>query len=240
MSDAKRTPTGPAAGPTGFTTDSDYDLLEMMTWRQTDPTASREAWAEFYQRHAKYLFSVCRKFAYNLGGDAAAEDLVSETFKHVYEKAAHTFKPSPSKDPDTIRLHVRAWLGTIAHNLAASAFRGGVGRESHLDHEQWRDVQGPDRPVSSARANRLYQLMKDVLTERERDILRVTFQWYDPDKPNQRLPNDVAADLAAQWGTNSENIRQIRGRALRKIKAALEAEKRELDGGQDSLQDDHQ
>jgi DNA-directed RNA polymerase sigma subunit (sigma70/sigma32) len=33
------------------------------------------------------------------------------------------------------------------------------------------------------------------------------------------LPNAVSAELAHRWGTNSENIRAIRSRALKKLKA---------------------
>jgi hypothetical protein len=54
-------------------------------------------------------------------------------------------------------------------------------------------------------------------------VLRVTFQWYEPGREHQRLPNDVAADLADTLQTTPENLRQIRRRALRKIKAHLTA-----------------
>jgi len=52
-------------------------------------------------------------------------------------------------------------------------------------------------------------------------VIRVTFQWYQPDREHQRLPNQVAKDLADTLGTTPENLRQIRHRALRKIEAHL-------------------
>jgi hypothetical protein len=52
-------------------------------------------------------------------------------------------------------------------------------------------------------------------------VVQVTAQWYQPDRDHQRLPNDVAADLAASLQTTPENIRQIRRRALKKIEAHL-------------------
>jgi len=238
MSDTRPEPAGPARGTSTFTADSDYDLLEMMTWRQTDLQASTDAWAELYRRHAGYLYAVCRKLTRYLGGDAAAEDLVAETLKHVYESAARTFRPGPSKDPETIRKHVRAWLGVIAQNLFRDALRGHGGHESHLDQEQWQKIPDRHQPIPSPGTKRVRQAMQDVLTERERHVLLVTFQWYDPDRRSQRLPNDVAADLAAQWGTNSENIRQIRNRAMRKLAEALAAEKEgAVNRGENTLQD---
>jgi len=235
MSDATPKPAGATGGTADFRTDSDYDLLEIMTWQQSDPVASREAWAEFYRRHATYLYGVCRRFTRRLGGEASAEDLTAETFKRVYESAAHTFKPGTSKDPDAIGRHVRAWLGTIAQNLARDALRNEGSREGHLAQEHWQDIPDQPAPTDSARAKHLWLTMQNVLTERECDVLRVTFQWYDPQRPNQRLPNDIAAELAARWGTNSENIRQIRKRALRELEAALAPEVAgDPDKGQDA------
>jgi len=223
-SDATPKPGGAAGGAADFRADTDYDLLEIMTWQQLDPEASREAWAEFYRRHVAYLYRVCRRFAHSLGGDAAAEDLTAETFRRVYESAARTFKPGTSKDPDAIVRHVRAWLGTIAQNLAKDALRNDESHEGHLTQEHWQDIPDRPAPTDSPRAKRLWLTMQNVLTERERDVLHVTFQWYDPKRPNQRLPNEIAAELAARWGTSSENIRQIRKRALRKLEAALAPE----------------
>ena len=60
-----------------------------------------------------------------------------------------------------------------------------------------------------------------ALSERERLVLRVTLQWYRPGEEHQRLPNDVAADLARTLQTTPENLRQIRRRAMRKVAARL-------------------
>jgi hypothetical protein len=59
------------------------------------------------------------------------------------------------------------------------------------------------------------------LPKREQMVVRVTMQWYQPDKQHQRLPNDVAADLARTLRTTPENIRQIRRRALKRIETYL-------------------
>ena len=65
--------------------------------------------------------------------------------------------------------------------------------------------------------------MSEVLDDRERDILITTFEWYDPDKANQRLPNAVLQALAKKWNTKPDNIRQICKRALKKLESALRA-----------------
>ena len=183
-----------------LTEDSDYDLLEMMTWKESDPGVAREAWAELYRRHVKYLFSVCRKYARGLGGDEAAEDLTSETFKHIYEKGASTFRPGSTSDPDRMRRHVRAWLGRIAHNLACNAYRGRHLQEIWLEQDQWDNVADQERLEDSEISLQLQRLMEQVLTDRERHILRVTSQYHDLRKPNRKLPDEVLEDLGRQWG----------------------------------------
>ena len=59
------------------------------------------------------------------------------------------------------------------------------------------------------------------LNKREQIVIRVTMHWYQPEQAHQRLPNDVAAELAATLKTTPENIRQIRRRAMRKLEAYL-------------------
>jgi RNA polymerase sigma factor (sigma-70 family) len=223
MSETKSTPAS-SSEKVDLTEDSDCDLLEMMTWKESDPDVAREAWAELYRRHAKYLFPVCLKYARGLGGDEAAEDLTSETFKHVYERGASTFRPGSASDPDRMRRHVRAWLGRIAHNLACNAYRGRPLQEIWLEQDQWDNVADQERLEDSESSLRLLRLMEQVLTDRERHILRVTAQYYDPRKPNRKLPDEVLEDLGRRWGITHENIRQIKRRALKKLNEAFAVE----------------
>jgi DNA-directed RNA polymerase sigma subunit (sigma70/sigma32) len=64
----------------------------------------------------------------------------------------------------------------------------------------------------------------DQLSEKEQVVIRLSFQWYRPGLDHQRMPNDVVKDLAGSLQTTPENLRQIRRRALRKIRAFLEQE----------------
>ena len=75
-------------------------------------------------------------------------------------------------------------------------------------------------PVSETTAE-VCRVMQAILTEREQDVLRTTFHWYDPAREHQKLPEAVLSELAERWNTTPENIRQIRSRALRRLKDAL-------------------
>ena len=91
-----------------------------------------------------------------------------------------------------------------------------------LDQDAWQQVAREPAPATgdSETIRRVREAIES-LNEKEQMVIRVTFQWYSPDREHQRLPNDVAADLAATLRTTPENLRQIRRRALRKIETHL-------------------
>lgn len=205
--------------------ETDADLLVYMSLAGDDPLVARAAWEEFYRRHVEYLYAVClRAYGRILGGAAGAADLVTETFRRAYERAKQ-FDAGGIADADRLRRRTRAWLGRIAERLMQTALRGRRRLPTrHLDADQWQQVAGPpaqadpgghDERIRRVRAALL------ALSEREQIVLRVTFQWYQADRSHQRLPNDVAAELAATLDTTPENLRQIRRRALGKVRAML-------------------
>jgi RNA polymerase sigma factor (sigma-70 family) len=222
MTKRRATPAAHATGhPPDLSGDPDDDLLVFMTWKQDDPPVAREAWAELYRRHAPYIFGVCYKaFGKTLKTRDRVSDLVTDVFKRSYERA-ESFRPSGLKDPDAMRKRVRAWLGTIARRLFLDRLppKDAPLAECQLDQHHWQDIAQPETagdsgcPVAAV----VKAAMQKVLTEREREVLLVTLQWYDPSSDHQRLPNDVAAELAKRLGTTPENLRKMRERALAKI-----------------------
>jgi len=206
-----------------YSGETDADLLVCMSLGTDDPAASRSAWEEFYSRHARYLYAVSlRAYAALLGGEAGVCDLVADTFRRAYEHAG-TFDGGGVTDPERQRLRTRTWLGRIAQRLAQSTLRGQSRTPMRfLDQGEWQNVAQP-RPRAAddaARTERVREALM-ALSERERLVLRVTLQWYRPGEEHQRLPNDIAADLAHTLQTTPENLRQIRRRAMRKVAARL-------------------
>jgi RNA polymerase sigma factor (sigma-70 family) len=190
-----------------------------------DGAAARAAWGEFHRRHAEYLYAVCvRAYGALLGGEPGAADLVSETLLRAFEHAS-AFDPGDIEDPDRQRRRVRAWLGRIAERLAKTALRGrSHGPRQALDPREWEELpHGGTNPEGNGESIERVRAALAALTEKEQVVIRATFQWYRPGEPHQRLPNDVAADLAATLRTTPENLRQIRRRALKKVRAWLEA-----------------
>ncbi len=198
--------------------ETDEDLLVYMTMRDEDPSAANEAWAAFYLRHIDYIRWVCCRVSRVILGDTGPDDLAQWTFIKAYEKAG-TFNSGGIKDPDRLRLRVRAWLGRIAQNIYRDMLRGRKDvTELAIDREELEEApeQVQAAPTTSA-YKRLLDEAIDTLSERKQHVLRVTYQYNQPGKKHQRLPNHVAEDLAKTLNTTSDNIRQLRCRALREI-----------------------
>jgi RNA polymerase sigma factor (sigma-70 family) len=201
-----------------FSQEPDEDLLVYMTMRDDDSSVANEAWAEFYKRHIDYIYGICCRVSRCVLADSGPEDLAQLTFIRAYEKAS-TFKSGGIKDPGMLRLRVRAWLGRIAQNIYRDMLRGRKdARELAIDREELEEVPEPIQAAPTTSAyKRLLDEAIDSLSEKKRHVLRVTYQYNRPGKEHQRLPNDVAEDLAKTLNTTSLNIRQLRHRGLREI-----------------------
>src|SRR5439155_10413333 len=116
--------------------ETDEDLLVFMTMREDDLSVANEAWAEFYRRHIEYIYGVCSRVTRGILADSGPADLAQETFIRAYEKAG-TFNNGGVKDPDGLRLRVRAWLGKIAQNIYSDILRGRRdANETAVDREE--------------------------------------------------------------------------------------------------------
>jgi RNA polymerase sigma factor (sigma-70 family) len=217
----------PRTGDTGFGNESDSDLMAYMAMAEDDPSSAREAWAEFYGRHVRYLYAVCSSaYGQILGGDTGVADIVSDTFRSAFRNA-HLFDPGGIEEPDRIRRRTRAWLGRIAQRLVMDRLRSAQRLPVvHLDLERWQSVAEPER--SAPRDDALIRAVQRAigqLSDKEQTVIRVTYQWYQAGQAHQRLPSAVVSDLAETLQTTPENLRQIRRRALRKIREFLHQER---------------
>ncbi|MEO0461226.1 MAG: sigma-70 family RNA polymerase sigma factor [Myxococcota bacterium] len=206
--------------------ETDAGLLLFVALREEDGDLARESGAEFYRRHYENLYRHCARAYMDLFGEGWVVDLVQDTFEKAYIRA-ETFTDGELNTPEDIHLRARSWLHAIARNCVVTRQRRTQGYFEDIDDES---VHSTDKEVSarevetvpSPRALKLEAALES-LSERERDVLRVTFHHHRAGEKHQRLPNDVARDLAATWDTTPENLRQIRRRALNKVKAYVDA-----------------
>lgn len=208
-----------------FRAESVEGLLAYMSQRSDNPEVAQAACEEFYNRHSRYVFAVIDRAHGETLGEQTVEDLVMETFRRVYEKA-HTYKACGAMDANGARRNVLAWVGAVAHNACADHYRHPDSGLKLID--DWESVETLIVPTKVAGLSPDLQLVHEALatlSERDRTVLLVTMQYYDPTRPHQRLPDGVASDLAKGFDTTPENIRKIRERALAKLRRHVENSK---------------
>jgi RNA polymerase sigma factor (sigma-70 family) len=202
---------------------TDADLLARIARRGEAPDVARRAQAAFYARHVRYLYGVLLRQKTSLLPLAgiSAEDLAQETFQRAFDRA-HTFEAADELAADHQRMRARAWLGRIATNLLADHLqqRREVPASPYLEQVTCRGLDDDEPPGSSPGA-RLVAAALETLSERERDVLRVSALHHRAGEAHQRLPNAVSAELAERWKTTNDNVRAIRVRAMKKLKGLL-------------------
>jgi RNA polymerase sigma factor (sigma-70 family) len=202
---------------------ADAELLREMAAEPRGSENGKAAWEEFYNRHRKYLYGVCLKAHGERLGNGRVVELVQDTFVRAYERAK-SYIADDGLDEQMARWRLRGWLGTISENIMRDYFR----REPQIvfmEEDELPAAEDVDpMPEDTSRSERRRRMEKamETLTEREQDVLRVTAMWYKPGQRQQRLPNSVMTNLASSWDTTPDNIRQIRGRAISKLKSLME------------------
>jgi RNA polymerase sigma factor (sigma-70 family) len=203
-----------------FSSDSDADLLGFMAMREGDPEAARDAFAEFYQRHAPWLYdALCRSRRRLVGSEDGASDLVQDTFRKAYERA-HTFELGDLINPDAVRRRARTWLCSIANNTSHDHQRSHDGMVRAIALADLSREPEAIEPEVSLDAETIRDAL-EALTDRERDVILDTAYYLKVGVGHQRLPNEASAALARRWNTTPENIRAIRSRTIKKIKETL-------------------
>ncbi len=195
----------------------DGELLMLVAQRHS---GWENAFRVFYERHCGYLFYICnRKYCHELGADAV-EDLVQKTFIRAFEKA-HTFRADDTLSPDDSLKRTRGWLRRIAANLLRDSYRHNTSIPTEPLTDAHISMLAENHPQDSEDSEKM-KLIKDALntlTEREQDIIRTVYQWYEPGK---NLPAHVIEELTQRYNTTPENIRQILSRARKKVREFIE------------------
>ena len=221
MSESAAAAAPPAAAQTlDFSALADADLLEWMAPARACVAGAHAAFAEFHRRHAAYLYAVCvRRYR------GEAEEIVAETLRRVYESAPLFDRSALAALPsaDAARQFVRAWTGRIVRWVAADHFAD-RNRRPPTAPPAW--ISGLPDPAAAAEADSaVVARVRDViegLPEREQEIAWTIAHGWSPEHGQVRWSQDDLDAIARRFRLTRENIRQIRTRLLRKLRALLE------------------
>lgn len=213
--------------------DTDCELMLALAYRKEDETAADEALAELFHRHHEKLVKIARRHFRTFqvfGGDptAQAEDIVSATWVKLIDKAA-TYELCDDSDTEASRKHFMAWFFTIMKHLILDEEdrhqRKGEARTLLRGVDMDAALEELDAPLGSdpepLDIEPLHPLL-DTLSEKEMDVLRLIVLELGLNCLTGRMPNGLMAGVAQQMDTTIINVRQLKSRAIKKIKARYE------------------
>ena len=200
---------------------SDNQLFELMKNVDGDPLEARSAWEEFYRRYAGYLWNCCLKICRTVSeGDSLAKDIFQSTIQKIYIKAK-TYNPDRATG-------IKAWMGRIAYNEFIDYFN--KFNQNFVLVNEMPDVEEDVQEDEDERAitEKLLDLKEDQiknllsnLSAKEFKILMTCMSYFQIDNPNAHLPDDVINDLCSEFNVKSDALRQIKRRAILKLKSIL-------------------
>ena len=221
MSESATAAASPAPAQTlDFSAQTDADLFAGMALAGTCVAKAHACFAEFHRRHAAYLFAVCARRYRD-----AAEEIVAETLRRVYESAPQFDRSAlpNSSAPDVARQLVRAWVGQLVRWVAADHFADRARRPHTVALDGIGALSEPPQPAG--RAAELVAEVRGVieaLSEREQEIAWTVAHGWSPDHGQLRWSQEDLDAIGERFGLSRENIRQVRARLLRKLRARLE------------------
>lgn len=197
----------------------DSELLNQLARVDADAARAERAWEEFYRRHYDYLLNVCQNAYSSQIGEGRVPEVVQDTFVKAFRRAS-TFRPSAGESAEENRWHVRAWLGSILQNTIRDLYRQEPLEVFTEDIELFPDQGHSENDCAKESPVGPLEKAFMELEEREREVLRETMLWHSPGARQQRMPSHALQALATRLNTTSANIRQIRSRAIAKLKRA--------------------
>lgn len=197
---------------------------------------SESAFNEFFLRYKSFLLRACKKSCASFdSSEMLADDIFQNTLLKVLNKA-NTFKSkNPDGDSKNISVEIKAWLSRIAYNELINFLRKNPDekalsnpfREKSInladtiieDYEEEVETIKPEKVIQK----NLLESALATLTEREKYILMAYMQYFDPAQPLKHLPDDVLSSICVKFTIKADNVRQIKSRAMKKLKAQLES-----------------
>jgi hypothetical protein len=210
---------------------TEAELLGLMSMQHLDPDPARDAWAEMYRRHSRYVAAVVtRAFGERTRDADVLSDIVSDAFRTVFDWAGRHGSGEDltdrfaAPDRDAIRRKVLGFHAVVARRLATRSFAvhdRGPREFTHSDIEQVASASEEDAEPPPATERSKLDAVLELLSSDEAEALRVSLPWYQPETGEFAFPRGEAAKVAATLGITPEALRQRRYRSLKRLHSLL-------------------
>lgn len=195
---------------------SDEDLFVLMSYKKDNEAEAQEAFRVFYDRYKKLLWSLCYGVCTKLNienGKEFAKYVFSNTMMAIYEHPTYDFSKSK----------LSTWMSKIAYNEALDLIEEhDLSNTKVIPLNETITASIPDKESDIVQyetpQKRILNEALNLLSERDREILLTCFMYQEEHK---HLPDEVLNELSRKYSTTPTYIRQIKKRALDKIKAHI-------------------
>lgn len=195
---------------------TDEDLFFLMSLKDEDEAETQEAFRIFYERYKRLLWSLCYSVCNKLdisNVEEFAKCVFNNTMVAIYEHPTY----------DAAKSKLSTWMSRIAYHetldLIADFKINDLKKNVPLNEkiaetipevEEFFDFETPEKKILSEALNQL--------PDRDREILLTCMMYKEVHK---HIPDEILLELGNKYSTTTVNIRQIRKRALDKIKAYI-------------------
>ena len=185
---------------------------------QNDPDSRKQvniALTELLQRHQEYLIGVAKHVAKNFPL-LDYEVVYSEFAKRLITCSnKYNFKTSSTR---TIEKQFRSQAGKFIEHIVKEEIRNSS--SERLDDSLALKATPSHKETISPEAEELRTIMNDILSEKEKNVLWAWNLFVPLDGGQGRMSSEDVTNLAKNLQTTPVNIRQIRRRAMAKIRKA--------------------
>jgi hypothetical protein len=217
---------------------SDSDLLLLISWKEENYIKAEQAFNLFTRRYSPYLdsvaFRVCH-YSQHYYSASLSRQVVWNTFYYVWENPEVVLEALDKKSDQFVDdTSVKAALGRIASKVfrneilmaekmfgkegKAIPFDGKIENKLGVDQEMMPE-KVDDRPDDSdfepGDELIIYEKAMSMLKPREQDIIKMYMQF---SVKGQHVSDEVIKILCERWEILPANLKQIRKRALDKLK----------------------
>lgn len=182
---------------------------------------------QFFHKYKGYIYKIAiqRCLSFHDSQDMAT-DITQQAFINAFRKIKD-FDLSKEKDQSKHEVIIKAWLGTIANNCFNKEYAKRKD-QVYLDDLKSKPEEGEydmfeslygDEPIEVPNEfrSKLREAMK-CLTDIQRHVIEVYANEGCIDDDSKKLSKEALNFLCKTHDTSSDNIRQIKKRALDKIK----------------------
>lgn len=194
---------------------TDAHLFELIASKNDNLEMAQKAYEVIYDRYAKLMWNLCNSACENFAVidlSAFIEEVFSQTMIAIYEYP--TYKPAKGK--------VATWISKIAQNKAKDLIKDWPRPCDMLDDSRsfsyLVECDDDDEDYITPEQQQLNQVLSKM-SEREKDIIFTYMMYQDG---NKHLPDEILNELRLRYNTTSENIRQIKKRAMTKLGAYMQ------------------